>query len=248
MVDPAAGDPAAGANEGAGVNRRFAASAVLGLAMALTSALTGALTPTVKLSQLQDRFSLEQMIPPAFADWAVDASVVPLKPDPERQSVLEQIYDQTLSRTYVNTAGERVMLSIAYGGDQSRALQVHLPEVCYVAQGFEIVKAGEGALATRFGQLPVKRLVARQNSRNEPITYWITVGDKAIKSSFEQKIQRLAYGLSGKIPDGMLVRVSTIQADEASAYRLQDRFVGQMLAVLASKDRIRLVGAQGRKG
>ena len=230
------------------MNRRFAASAVLGLAMALTSALTGALTPTVRLSQLQAQFSLERMIPLAFADWTVDASIVPLKADPERQSVLEKIYDQTLSRTYVNKAGERVMLSIAYGGDQSRALQVHLPEVCYVAQGFDMVKEGEGALATRFGSVPVKRLVARQNSRNEPITYWITVGDKAIKSSFERKLQRLAYGLSGKIPDGMLVRVSTVQADERSAYRLQDRFVGQMLDVLDSKDRMRLLGSAGQNG
>ena len=77
-----------------------------------------------------------------------------------------------------------------------------------------MLKVGEGALATRFGAVPVKRLVARQNSRNEPITYWITVGDKAIRSGIEQKMQRLAYGLSGKIPDGMLVRVSTIAADE----------------------------------
>ena len=230
------------------MNRRFAASFVLGLAMAATSALTGALTPRLKLSEAQARFSLEQMIPAQFAGWSVDASVVPLTPDPERQSVLEKIYDQTLSRTYVNRVGERVMLSIAYGGDQSRALQVHLPEVCYVAQGFEMVKVGEGALATRFGQVPVKRLVARQSSRNEPITYWITVGDKAIKSSFEQKIQRLAYGLAGQIPDGMLVRVSTIQADERHAYRLQDQFVGQMLDALAVGDRVRLLGAAGRKG
>jgi EpsI family protein len=230
------------------MNRRFAASAVLGLAMAATSALTGALTPRLKLSQAQAKFSLEQMIPAQFAGWSVDASVVPLTPDPERQSVLEKIYDQTLSRTYVNRAGERVMLSIAYGGDQSRALQVHLPEVCYVAQGFEMVKVGEGALTTRFGPVPVKRLVARQSSRNEPITYWITVGDKAIKSSFEQKLQRLAYGLAGQIPDGMLVRVSTIQADERHAYRLQDQFVGQMLDALAVGDRVRLLGAAGRKG
>jgi EpsI family protein len=230
------------------MNRRFAASAVLGLAMAATSALTGALTPRLKLSEAQARFSLEQMIPAQFAGWSVDASVLPLTPDPERQSVLEKIYDQTLSRTYVNGDGERVMLSIAYGGDQSRALQVHLPEVCYVAQGFEMVKVGEGALTTRFGQVPVKRLVARQRGRNEPITYWITVGDKAIKSSFEQKIQRLAYGLAGQIPDGMLVRVSTIQADEGHAYRLQDQFVGQMLDALAVGDRVRLLGAAGRKG
>jgi EpsI family protein len=230
------------------VTRRFAASAVLGLAMAGASALTDALTPTVKLSQMQPRFSLEHMIPAAFADWTVDASVVPLKADPERQSELERIYDQTLSRTYVNRAGERVMLSIAYGGDQSRALQLHLPEVCYVAQGFDMLKVGEGVLATRFGQVPVKRLVARQNSRNEPITYWITVGDKAMKSSFERKIQRLAYGLSGKIPDGMLVRVSTVQADEQAAYRLQDRFVAQMLDVLDARDRTRLLGSAGQNG
>ena len=140
------------------------------------------------------------------------------------------------------------MLSIAYGGDQSRALQLHLPEVCYVAQGFDLVKVGEGALSTRYGAVPVKRLVARQNSRNEPITYWITVGDKTMKSSFERKIQRLAYGLSGKIPDGMLVRVSTVQADEQAAYRLQDRFVAQMLDVLDARDRTRLLGSAGQNG
>lgn len=228
--------------------RRFAASAALGLAMAATSALTGALTPTHKLAQAQAPFRLEAMIPAAFADWTLDTTIVPLKVDPERQSVLEKIYDQTLSRTYVNRAGERVMLSIAYGGDQSRALQLHLPEVCYVAQGFELLTVGEGALATRFGALPVKRLVARQNRRIEPITYWITVGDKAMQSSFERKLRRLAYGLSGKIPDGMLVRVSTIQADEQGAWRLQDRFVGQMLDVLGQQDRVRLLGAGGRQG
>lgn len=230
------------------MKRGMAASVVLGLAMVATSALTGVLTPTVKLSQMQAEFKLETMIPAAFADWTVDATVVPLKVDPERQSVLEKIYDQTLSRTYINKAGERVMLSIAYGGDQSRALQLHLPEVCYAAQGFDMLKSGEGALATRFGALPVRRLVAKQNSRVEPITYWITVGDKAVKSSFERKLQRLAYGLSGKIPDGMLVRVSTIQADEPGAYRLQDRFVGQMLDVLDGKDRVRLLGTPGQGG
>ena len=230
------------------MTRGLAASMMLGLAMAATSALTGALTPTVKLSQMQAQFKLETMIPAAFSDWSVDATVVPVQVDPQRQSVLEKIYDQTLSRTYINKAGDRVMLSIAYGGDQSRALQLHLPEVCYAAQGFDMLKSGEGALATRFGALSVRRLVAKQNSRVEPITYWITVGDKAVKSSFERKLQRLAYGLSGKIPDGMLVRVSSIQTDEEGAYRLQDRFVGQMLDVLDGKDRVRLLGSPGQGG
>lgn len=225
------------------MNRRLAASAVLGVAMAATSALTGALTPKVKLADGARRFSLEQMIPASFAGWTVDATIVPLKPDPERQTMLEKLYDQTLSRTYVDRGGQRVMLSIAYGGDQSKALQLHLPEVCYVAQGFQMLKAGDGVLPTRFGRLPVKRLVARQNARNEPITYWITIGDKAVMSGIEQKLQRLAYGLSGKIPDGMLVRVSTIQADAGAAWRVQDRFVAQMLEALSAQDRARLLGS-----
>jgi EpsI family protein len=230
------------------MNSRFVASLALGLAMAGTSALTGALTPTVKLASGQRDFNLETMIPPRFAGWTIDTSLVPLKPDPERQAMIERLYDQTLSRTYVNQRGERVMLSIAYGGDQSKTLQLHLPEVCYVAQGFQMLKDGDAILTTGYGALPVKRLVARQSQRNEPITYWITIGDKAVLSGIEQKLQRLAYGLSGKIPDGMLVRVSTIQASEADAWHLQDRFVAALLGALSARDRARLLGAAAAKG
>jgi EpsI family protein len=227
------------------INYRFLASLVLGIAMAGTSALTGALTPHEKLSAAQREFDLQTMIPAHFAGWTLDTSIVPLSPDPERDAMLEKLYDQTLSRTYMDARGQRVMLSIAYGGDQSKTLQLHLPEVCYTAQGFQMVSNGDGALATRFGSLPVKRLVARQNERNEPITYWITIGDKAVLSGIRQKLQRLAYGLSGKIPDGMLVRVSTIQSDENEAWRVQDRFVNDMVGALAAKDRARLLGAAG---
>ena len=225
------------------MNRRVFASVVLAVAMISASALTGALTPTVKLAEQQGKFQLETMIPTTFGNWQVDASIVPLQADPEQQELLEKIYDQTLSRTYVDRDGQRVMLSIAYGGDQSRALQIHLPEVCYVAQGFDMLDARHDALDTGHGIVPVKRLVAKQNARNEPITYWITVGDKAIKSGIEQKMQRFAYGLSGKIPDGMLVRVSTIGPSSAAAYQVQDRFIKDLLGVVEGRDRIRLIGA-----
>jgi len=225
------------------MNRRFAISLVLGLAMAGTSALTGALTPKPRVLQPHEQFSLEQMIPQRFADWRIDPSVVPLAPDPEQQSMLEKIYDQTLSRTYINSQGQRVMLSIAYGGDQSKALQLHLPEVCYVAQGFQMQKDAEDSLTTRFGELPVKRLVARLHERNEPIPYWITIGEHASRAGIQQKLHRLAYGLSGEIPDGMLVRVSTIQSNETQAYGVQDRFVAEMLGVMAPRDRSRLLGS-----
>jgi EpsI family protein len=230
------------------MNRRLAASLALGLAMAGASALTIALTPRPRVPAAHEQFSLERMIPARFSGWAIDGSIVPLTPDPDQQRALARIYDQTLSRTYINGAGQRVMLSIAYGGDQSNALELHLPEVCYAAQGFQMLDASDGVLATRFGPVPVKRLVARQDARNEPITYWITIGDKAVASGIRQKLQRLAYGVTGKIPDGMLVRVSTIQADPRAAWRVQDGFISQMLDVLAARDRARLLGATAGSG
>jgi EpsI family protein len=225
------------------MNRRFLASLVLGAAMAATSALTLALTPTHKVAASREQFTLEQLVPTRFGNWRVDDSVLPLTPDPGQKAQLDALYDQTLARTYVNDAGQRVMLSIAYGGDQSKQLQLHLPEVCYVAQGFAMLQEHGGLLATRFGAVPVKRLVARQNARNEPITYWVTIGDKAVMSGVDQKVQRLLYGLSGRIPDGMLVRVSTIDADAGGAWKVQDRFVNQLLDALPARDRVRLLGA-----
>ena len=225
------------------MNRKLLASIVLGAAMAGTAALTAMATPKNKVAVAQERFSLEQMIPQRFGNWKVDANIVPLTPDATQQELIETLYDQTLARTYVNDAGQRVMLSIAYGGDQSKQLQLHLPEVCYVAQGFDVAGDRKTELATHYGRVPIKRLVARQNARNEPITYWVTVGDKAVASGLGQKYQRFVYGLSGRIPDGMLVRVSTIEADAGHAYGVQDRFVGEMLEALSARDRKRLIGA-----
>lgn len=230
------------------MRRKLIASIVLGAAMAGTGALTALATPKNKVAAVQEKFNLEQMIPQRFGNWRVDTSIVPLTPDATQQELIEALYDQTLARTYVNDAGQRVMLSIAYGGDQSKQLQLHLPEVCYVAQGFDMVDEKKGELATQYGPVPIKRLVARQNARNEPITYWVTVGDKAVSSGLGQKYQRFVYGLTGKIPDGMLVRVSTIEADAGHAYGVQDRFVNQMLDALSPHDRARLMGAAAKQG
>ena len=224
------------------MKRQFRISLALGVAMVLTSIATRALTPSTRLAATRERFDLAAAIPVQFAGWSVDNAIAPVAPNPDSQAALDRIYDQTLARSYIDAAGQRVMLSIAYGGDQSKALQLHLPEICYVAQGFQIVEKSEGVLASPFGPLRVKRLVARADARNEPITYWITVGNQATRAGFAQKLQLLAYGLSGKIPDGMLVRISTIDRDAPAAYRVQDAFSMAMLSALSPQSRTRLLG------
>lgn len=213
-------------------------------AMVSASFLAVAAKPTTKVADLGPKVNLESLVPKDFGRWKLDTSVVQVAPAPDLQAKLNKIYNQTLSRTYVNTAGERIMLSIAYGGDQSDSLQLHRPEVCYAAQGFHILREAKGALDTAFGALPVKRIEAQQGPRHEPITYWVTVGDKAIHTGFKQKLAQLGYGVTGRVPDGMLVRVSTIDRDSARAYAVQATFVQDLVGALSEESRTRLIGRQ----
>jgi EpsI family protein len=218
----------------------------MALLMVSSAALAVALKPHQRLVEELPPLSLEEAVPESFGDWRIDDSIVPVDPSPDVQASLNAIYSQLLARTYVNAQGERVMLSIAYGSDQSGdGSQVHRPEFCYTAQGFQVMANNVGSLLTQYGTLPVRRLLAVQGQRNEPITYWVTVGDKATLPGVERKLSQLAYGLTGKIPDGMLVRVSSISAQNESAYRLQEKFIKDMLQSMDTKDRLRVAGRFG---
>jgi EpsI family protein len=134
------------------------------------------------------------------------------------------------------------MLSIAYGGDQSDSMAVHKPEVCYPSQGFHITKQTNTTLETGFHPVPVVRLVAVQNTRVEPITYWIIIGDKVLASGTGRKIEQLKYGLTGKVPDGLLFRVSSITTDENTAFSEQAGFINELLKGVNPDARVRLIG------
>ena len=216
---------------------------VIGLCMFAAAGMALALKPTVRIVDSEPKLDLETLIPKAFGDWKIDETIVPLISNPEQQALIKEIYNQTLTRTYVNSNGEYIMLSIAYGGDQSDNMAVHKPEVCYPAQGFQILKNPTiSSFATGEGSIPVKRLVATQGRRIEPITYWTTVGDTVAVNGLKWKLQQLKYGLTGKIPDGLLFRISSIQADDTKAYHIQDAFTRDLLKAMSPDGRQRIIG------
>jgi EpsI family protein len=216
---------------------------LIGLAMLAAAGLALALTPRLKVADQGPKISLEAMIPKQFGEWKLDETIAPLMVSPDVKALLDKIYNQTLTRTYINNKGEQIMLSIAYGGDQSRSTQVHLPEVCYVAQGFQVEGKSKDFIDANGTQLPVMKLVATQDQRIEPITYWITVGDSVVRGNLEQSFARMKYGLTGQIPYGILIRVSTISANEANSYRIEEQFVRDMLAAVPVQYRKVLIGA-----
>jgi len=203
-----------------------------------------ALRPTRLLAEQQPRLDLDAAIPAQFGDWHASSDAVPVQAAPEALTGADRIYSQVLARTYVDEGSRCVMLSIAYGGDQRNdRMQAHRPEYCYVAQGFDVRRIRDDGLVTDGGSLPVRRLLAQRSSRREPITYWITVGDRAARPGLERKLAQLRFGLRGTVPDGMLVRVSSLDADERSGYALHDRFVRDLLGSLAPLVRARLLGS-----
>ena len=189
-------------------------SLAMGMFMVLSSVLAMLATPVLISSDSVDKLNLEAIIPKEFDGWKMDMAYVEPLVSPEVKGEINKIYDQTLSRTYINSQGEHVMLAIAYGADERVESQVHRPEICYAASGFDIKKMTKIFMDTTFGQIPVMRLVAKQGNRNEPITYWIKIGNSLTRGWFEEKWATFRYELTGRVPDGLLFRLSTISNDE----------------------------------
>jgi EpsI family protein len=185
---------------------------------------------------------LEAMIPASFGEWRIDPSIIPVAPTPDVQSNLDRLYSQIVARTYVNSAGERVMLVVAYGGDQSDSLKAHRQEVCYQAQGFAIREVRRENVALAAGELPLVRVHAQNGSRSEPFSYWFTMGDRVVIGRGERLVAQIGHGLRGEVPDGLLVRVSSLSKEPGTAYEAQDGFVRALLAAVPESTRRRLAG------
>jgi len=218
-------------------------SLLVGAVMVLAAGTALGLKPTRAQHDTAD-FDFEKIIPVSFSDWIIDPSIVPIVPAPDVQANLARLYRQIVSRTYVNPRGERVMLVVAYGGEQSDALKAHRQEVCYAAQGFEIRNVLNENLRFREKTIPVTRVVAVRGPRSEPVTYWFTMGDRVVLGRLERLAVQLRFGLSGRIPDGMLVRVSSISSNPAQAFSGQQEFIGALLVGMRQGDVHRLLGSR----
>jgi EpsI family protein len=217
-------------------------------ALMVLAALAGEwLRPNYRLSEHKAPVKLETQVPESFGEWRVDRSITPVVPDPSVQAALDVLYSQTLARTYVNRQSQRVMLSIAYGSDQSSEVTaVHRPEFCYSAQGFRIQVIGPGEFKINNTMVPVQRLVGKLGQRVEPISYWVTLDEKATLPGMGRRLQQLRYGLHGQIPDGMLMRVSSISAAPSldDAFLAQQGFLTQLYEAVPPDMRSRYFGSK----
>jgi EpsI family protein len=223
-------------------------SMVLSALMLVTSVASIAARPSARAADKGTAISLEAMVPRGFATWTELPNDAAQVVNPQTKELLDKLYSQILTRTYIDKNGYRIMLSLAYGDDQRGGLQAHRPEVCYPAQGFKLGDVQDGVLATVFGSIEVRRLMTRLGPRNEPVTYWLTVGDQVIKSAFDKRVAEIRLGLTGQIPDGLLFRISSIDDDPQRAFAMQQKFVADMMAAVPTETRRQLSGLSAPAG
>jgi len=168
--------------------------------------------------------SLGSLLPLKIGPWLGEEASRHQLVAADVQAVLDHLYQQTLSRFYRHPQAGVVMLSAAYGGDQSDATRVHRPEVCYPAQGFVMGPLHRDGLT--LGRYPHRQVL--------PVS--------RVTPSLEQKMIQIQYGLTGVVPDGLLMRVSSLNADAAQAWWTHRRFIDALFMAVDTPYRARVFG------
>jgi EpsI family protein len=213
----------------------------IALTMTSVAVATGAARMVLGEGRKAEPPQLQRIVPTRFGGWQ-ELPQAPSVVSARTQDLLASIYNEILTRVYAADDGYRVMLSVAYGGDQRGALRAHKPEVCYPAQGFKLLDSQEASLDTEHGRIPTRTLRTVLGARHEPVMYWFAQGGRTSASSWEQRVQGLRLMLTGQVPDGLLFRVSSIDADAPRAWQRQGEFVRALLAACTPSARARLAG------
>jgi EpsI family protein len=213
--------------------------------MAICLAIAWWLTPHTTWFDHIGKPDFEVVVPKQFGNWVVeDIAGSSLIIDPQQRYALDNIYSQTVGRTYLHKpSGRRIMFSLAYGDNQTYSKQLHRPESCYSSQGFKIENLHQDKLQVADRPISVMRMTATIGSRLEQVTYFIRVGDRVISGpSNALNYARMRMGLKGYTSDGLLFRVSEVADDAATSNELQDQFIKELLQTLSPSQQTVLIG------
>jgi EpsI family protein len=198
-------------------------------------------------AQVTTQDSLAAIVPTEVGEWKeYREGSAPVDPtnQAEGERTMKSPYDDVLMRAYRNGKGETILLAIAYGREQRQEIKIHRPELCYVAQGFGVLRQSR----TRFPPIgPGEDMIAGQRvlvggpRRIEAVSYWIRIGDRYSDSAWHTRGYIFAEGLKGRVVDGLLMRVSQILPDAESAspdrYVLQEQFAAELVRAVPARQR-----------
>lgn len=213
--------------------------------MILTATMAVLATPTDYLANIKHRDPLNSYIAPTLDDWHLDRGSRVLVTNAVLDEKLKSAYSDLISETYQNADNKKVMLSVAYSDNQRNGLAVHSPEACYPAQGFEILERKQFPMTLNDGrEITVRYMKTQRGKRIEPLVYWTMAGEQLYRNNLERKQVSIQYALNNIIPDGLIFRVSTIEADEEAALNVITDFIRDFHSSLAQTEQSRFFGTE----
>lgn len=211
--------------------------------MIVTASVAVWATPTDYLAEIKHREPLSNYVEPQLDDWRLDNGSKVLVTNAVLDEKLQSAYSDLVSETYQNPDNKKVMLSVAYSDNQRNGLAVHSPEACYPAQGFEILERKQFPMTLNDGkQIMVRYMKTKRGKRIEPLVYWTMAGEHLYQNNLERKQLSIQYALNNIIPDGLIFRVSTIEADEEAALAVISDFIRDFHNSLAQAEKDRFFG------
>lgn len=186
--------------------------------------------------------TLDSMIPRTFGAWSSEDVGDPLALNGPG-TLSAKLYNQLVTRAYENaTTGKRIWMLLAHGERQSDELQLHRPEVCYPAFGFEVLRNEPLQLRLEDSvMVPARRLLCKAPSHEERVLYWSRMGEFLPIDASEQRLDRFKNAVAGIIPDGVLCRFSFADP-EAQSWADLEQFVPELLKATGPQGRRVLLG------
>lgn len=215
--------------------------AVIGGVFALASGVAYARTPQIAAPAIDpDRF--ERWVPTQVGPWRQVAASGVVLPPPD--ALRDRLYDSVVTRTYSASDKRPIMLLLAYNNRQDGVLQVHRPEICYSVGGFSITDTRERRMTLGSRSIPASGFTATDpRGREEEVIYFTRLGEAYPTTWVQQRLAVMQANIEGDIPDGMMMRVSQIGANDTIAQHEMNTFAEQFFEQAPAPLRQLLVGA-----
>ena len=201
---------------------------IVGGAMLAAAGVAAARLPQPNMAPIDpERF--KAMVPDTVGAWRFQQTSGLVLPPEDALSA--RLYDNLVTRTYANPAGQVMMFLIAYKNFQNGVLQIHRPEICYPAGGYVLSPTTPTELPVGPGRLmPANAFSANGGERDEQVLYWTRIGELFPVRWREQRLAVLRANLQRVNPDGLLARVSMANHDMATSMPLMTTFIADLRA------------------
>jgi len=140
-----------------------------------------------------------------------------------------------LSRTYVNSLGERVTLYLGYHGGGKGQGGIHSPKHCLPGSGWYESYSKKSRMDTPSGHINMVKALYQKGESRELFLYWFQVRGKTLDNEYSLKLSEILNSAIFRRKDATFVRLSVPLAfDEQRTQTVGEQFIRAFYPVISS--------------